>query len=251
MQPGLLIDGSAGNLLRQPPLPPAVPGAGPDCGGRRTKSWGKWCFPSEEIVLLYRHPTDTLRMNQKIVLQYRVLTALIVVAAFSRMVPHPPNFSPLGAVSLFASAHFAHRYQAFMVPLVAVWLSDLFINNVIYGVHYPEFTWFYTGFYWQYGTYALIVALGRVLYHPVSVHRVVFGAVGSSVLFFLITNFGCWLGSAVYPQTWSGLMLCYGAGLPFFQGTLMGDLFFNLLLFGAYYGLQRRFPALRNAPSPA
>ena len=84
--------------------------------------------------------------QKKINLRFSVLCAMILLAAFSRITPHMPNFSPLGAIGLFGAAYFAKKWQAFLIPIAATWLSDLFINNVIYAQYYPKFTWFYQGF---------------------------------------------------------------------------------------------------------
>ncbi len=81
--------------------------------------------------------------GQKIHLYFGALVILILLAAFSRVIPHMANFSPLGAIGLFGAAYFTRRWQAFLIPIAATWLSDLFINNVIYAQYYPSFTWFY------------------------------------------------------------------------------------------------------------
>ena len=77
-------------------------------------------------------------MNTKINLRFSILTALILLVAFSRMIPHPTNFSPLGAIAIFGAAHFSKKWQILFIPLAATWLSDLFINNVIYANYYPH-----------------------------------------------------------------------------------------------------------------
>ncbi len=184
-------------------------------------------------------------MSGRINLRFATLSAMILLAAFSRVMPHMPNFSPLGAIGLFGAAYFAHRWQAFLVPIAATWLSDLFINNVIYARYYPEFTWFYSGFYWQYGGYLLIVLAGILIFRRVSMQRVFAGALCSSAIFFLVSNFGVWVGGTMYPQTIEGLTACYAAGVPFLKGTLLGDLFYTGALFGTFALAQRRFPALR------
>lgn len=184
----------------------------------------------------------------KIKLQFGILTAIVALAAFSRVIPHTLNFSPLAAVGLFGAAHFAKRWQAFIIPIAATWFSDLFLNNVIYTKYYPSFTWFYEGFYWQYGSYLLIVGLGLLLYKQrISVLNVAGGAVASGLIFFLISNFGVWAGSTVYPQNTAGLMACYAAGLPFYKATFMGDVLFSGVLFGGYYLLQKRFSVFKFA----
>lgn len=178
----------------------------------------------------------------KIYLRLGILATMILLAAFSRIIPHMPNFSPLGAIGLFGAAYFTKKWQAFLIPIAATWLSDLFINNVIYARYYLEFTWFYEGFYWQYGSYLLITLAGLMILKNVNPQRVLAGALCSSAIFFLVSNFGCW---SAYPQTLAGLMACYAAGIPFLKGTVLGDLFYSAVLFGAFVLAQRQFPVLR------
>jgi len=182
--------------------------------------------------------------NKKIQLRFSVITMIIFAAAFSRIIPHIPNFSPLGAIGLFGAAYFSKKWHAFLIPILATWISDLFINNVIYGQYYSKFVWFYEGFYWQYGSYLLITFLGMIIFQKINFFRVFLGAWVSSALFFLISNFGCWIGSDFYPQNFEGLMICYAAGLPFLKGTLMGDLFYTVVLFGTFELAQKKYPFL-------
>jgi hypothetical protein len=185
--------------------------------------------------------------EQKINLRFSLLTALILLCAFSRIIPHIPNFSPLGAIGLFGAAHFSKKWQAFLIPIAATWLSDLFINNVIYAQYYPKFTWFYEGFYWQYGSYLLITLTGLGILNKINIPKVLTGTLASSAIFFLVSNFGCWIGSTTYPQNFGGLITCYAAGIPFLKGTLLGDLFYSGVLFGTFALAQYKFPVLRLA----
>ena len=77
--------------------------------------------------------------KEKINLRFSVLVLMIMLAVFSRIFPIIPNFSPLGAVGLFGAAYFAKKWQAFFIPIMAIWLSDLFVNNVIYAEYFPKF----------------------------------------------------------------------------------------------------------------
>ena len=183
----------------------------------------------------------------KINLRFFVLVLLILVAAFSRLVPHIFNFSPLNAICLFGAAKFSKKWQAFLIPIAACWLSDLFIINVSYGHLYGNFTWFYNGFYWQYASYALITFAGLFIFKKTTVSRVLSGVLTSTVIFFLVTNFGCFPGNPAYPQNIGGLMSCYAAGLPFVQGTFFGTLFYSAILFGTFALLQQRFTVLKPA----
>jgi uncharacterized protein DUF6580 len=183
--------------------------------------------------------------NQKINFRFAVVAALILLAAFSRIIPHMPNFSPLGAIGLFGAAYFTKKWQAFLIPIGATWLSDLFINNVIYAQYYPTFTWFSEGFYWMYGSYLLITLAGLFIFKKITVQRVLAGALTSTVIFFLITNFACFPSNPTYPQNFNGLVTCYAVGIPFLKGTLLGDLFYSVVLFGAFALAEKKFSVLK------
>lgn len=183
---------------------------------------------------------------KKLNLQGFILIGVVILAAFSRLYTQGFNVSPLAALALFGGAHFYSRLQAFLIPVAAIWLSDLYVNNVVYAHMNEGFVWFYSGFYWQYGSYLLIAAMGMYLFRShVSVKRVVAGALCSGLLFFLVSNFGTWLTGGMYPRTLEGLAACMMAGLPFYKGTVFGDLFFSALLFGGYYYLQKYYVVFR------
>jgi hypothetical protein len=176
------------------------------------------------------------------------ISTAIIIAAFSRMIPHMQNFSPLGAIALFGAAHLTKKWQAFLVPIMATFLSDLFINNVIYAQYNPQFVWFYEGFYWQYGSYLIITLAAIFIFNnKVNAPRFLIGVLSSSAIFFLITNAGCFFGNPAYPQNFGGLMTCYAAGIPFLKGTMLGDLFYSGVLFGSFFLAQRRIPVLLKA----
>lgn len=172
-----------------------------------------------------------------------VLSALIVVAALSRLLPHPPNFSPVEAIALFGGAYFASRRWALIVPLLAMLVSDVALAALL-GDSYAS----YLGgrsFWLVYACIALSAVLGFGLRGRVSGGRVLAYSLAGSVLFFVVTNFGTWLGSSMYPQTAAGLVAAYVAGVPFFQWTVLGTLFYAALLFGGFALLRRQLPALR------
>jgi hypothetical protein len=176
-------------------------------------------------------------------LQIRVLSIFVLLAALSRMLPHPPNFTPIAGMALFGAAHFSRRWMAWLVPLLAFWISDLFIN---YG-YFQKIIWLPSWGLWTYGPMALIVLLGIRVLKKISPARVVGSSLGASLLFFLISNFGVWLGGTIYPPTPAGLMSCYAAGIPFFGNTLLGDLFYCAVLFGGFALAQRQVPALQTS----
>jgi hypothetical protein len=92
---------------------------------------------------------------------------------------------------------------------------------------------------------ALVVLIGWLALQRVSPIRLGGAAIASSVLFFVLTNFGMWLSSGFYPLTLAGLEACFVAAIPFFQNTLAGDLFYSGVLFGGFALLERKVPALR------
>lgn len=163
---------------------------------------------------------------------------LILAAAMSRLLPHPYNFTPLGGMALFTGAVFRKQWFAFLVPFLALWMSDLVLNNLVYGHLFESFSWF--GSLGTYLGFAGIFILGRLMITQVRPGRILITSILGSVLFFLISNGMVWaqgfLGyPSLYPLNPGGLMMSYTAGLPFFGGTLLGDLFYNTALFGAWH----------------
>jgi hypothetical protein len=172
--------------------------------------------------------------------RFLVLVTMIVAAVVTRLLPHPSylwNVSPIGAMALFGGACFASRWLAFFVPLAVLLVSDLFLGmNQVTPVVYASF--------------ALYVLLGRLLRSHRSVGSTVAVTLVGSIQFYLITNFACWALPPAdmppfYPPTLAGLMTCYIAAIPFFWGTLVGDLTFVAALFGGLALAERGFPRLR------
>ena len=168
-----------------------------------------------------------------------ILVAILVATA-RRLVPHPPNFTPIGAMALFSGAYLGRRgVIAFAAPLGALLLSDLVLG-------------FYRGMPTVYFSVALVVIIGWLSLRRTSPLRIGAAAIASSVLFFVVTNFGMWLSSGFYPRTLAGLEACYVAAIPFFQNTVAGDLFYATLLFGGWKVAETLLPRLRaGEPQPA
>jgi hypothetical protein len=170
-------------------------------------------------------------------IRFTTAATIVLIAALSRLLPHPPNATPIMAMALFGGAMFERKWLGVVVPLLAMLLSDALL-----GVHDTMLA--------VYGSFVLAWGIGMVLLRKPTFGRVLLASVLGSVLFFLITNFAVWYGSAFYPQTPAGLLACYTAGLAFYNqqsffiNSLLGDLFYGGLLFGTYALLQRRFPVL-------
>lgn len=160
------------------------------------------------------------------------ILAAILLASALRLLPHPPNFTPIGAMALFAGALLGRRLLAFIAPMGALLLSDAILG-------------FHSTMPYVYASVALVVLIGWAIAGRATAVRVGAGAVAGAVLFFLVTNFGVWLSSGMYARSLDGLAACYVAAIPFFGNTLAGDLLFAALLFGGFALVERRIPAVR------
>ena len=160
------------------------------------------------------------------------ITAIIFALALFRLLPHLPNVSPVAAMALFGGAYFADKRMAFIVPFLALFVSDL-----VLGLH-NSMIFVYAGF-------ALTVVIGFQLQKRVTLTNTAFAVVVSSVLFFLLTNFGAWMTSGLYAKSAAGLMQAYAAGIPFFQNSLLGNAVYAAVIFGGYHLLQKNITALK------
>jgi len=145
---------------------------------------------------------------------------IILLAIISRLIPHPPNFAPIGGLSLFTGAHFKNKI-AIVIPLLAMFFSDIFIG-------------FHSTVFYVYVSFILIALIGSKV-KPLRFFNLFSASLLSSVLFFLITNFGAWVTGSMYPKTIDGLLQSYFMGMPFFRNTVIGDLFYS---FSFFYGFE-------------
>ena len=148
-----------------------------------------------------------------------VAIGLILLIVLSRLVPHPPNFTPVLAAALFCGTLYARPSHALLIPLLGMAAGDL-----VLGLH--DQVWA------VYLAIALCVGLGRWMLHPPGALATLGAGVSGSMLFFLLTNFAVWLQGDFYPPTAAGLLACYVAAIPFFHHTLLSTLLFGLALFG-------------------
>ena len=163
--------------------------------------------------------------------RFWLLSIMILAAAFTRLIPHPPNFTAVGAMALFGGAYFSEKKFAFIVPMLAMLLSDLIIG-------------FHNGMLSVYLSFVIIVGIGIMLSRDIKFKNILAASLFSSVLFFLLTNFQMWIQSPLYAKNISGLITCYIAAIPFFHHTVLGDLFFVGALFGLFAAIQVKFPQL-------
>ena len=174
--------------------------------------------------------------TDKLNVQFGVVAVLIVVAALSRLVMHPPNFTPITGMALFAAAHFSKKYWAFVIPMVALFVSNLILNNVVYAAFYDGFVLFGSAsIFWVFLAFAGIITLGVLVLQRLTIPRLVGVTFVGSLLFFVVTNLAVWyFGPPFYPKTWAGLVECFTLAIPFYRNMILGDLFYVTALFGSY-----------------
>lgn len=153
--------------------------------------------------------------------KFSLITVIILAAVFSRFIPHPPNFTPISAIALFGGAYYSDKKLAFVIPLLVMFLSDLFL-----GMH--------SLIPFVYMSFAIIVFLGFQLRERKSTLKIAAAAVSGSIIFFILTNFAVWLIGSFYPKNFEGLIACYVAAIPFFQNTLLGNIVYTTFLFGSF-----------------
>ena len=164
------------------------------------------------------------------------ISSAILLAALSRVFPHVPNFTPIAAMALFGGVYFSDKRLAFVIPLIAMLISDVILEITTgWGFH--------NTLVYVYVAFILTSAIGLYVRRNTNIQTVLGASVLSSLLFFTITNFGVWAASGGVAGI-AGLGTTYVLGIPFFAHTLLGDVFFNSILFGAFYLAQRRIPAL-------
>jgi len=161
----------------------------------------------------------------------KIFIALLIVAlaAASRLVPHPFNFTPIAAIAIFSGCYFQKRW-GIAFPLAAMILSDILLYVTKYG--WSLFDWKTT--LAVYAAVALAFVIGRQLSKHKTWYFIGGGAVLASLIFFFITNLAVWAFFNWYPHTWAGLLSCFTLAIPFFRNSLAGDLTYTTLFFGAY-----------------
>lgn len=158
-----------------------------------------------------------------------ILILMVLAAAFSRLIPHPWNFTAVGAMAMFGGAYFPSKKQSVLIPLAALFISDLVLG-------------FHSTMIFVYAAFALIGLIGWTLRSQKSIVQVGTLSLVSSAVFFLVSNFGVWAAGGFYAPTWQGLVQCYVAAIPFLDNQIYGDLFFTATLFGGYEALKRFVP---------
>jgi len=154
--------------------------------------------------------------------------ALTAGAILIRLLPHPPNFTPVGGIALFGGAKLGRPWN-YLLPIFILFITDLFLG-------------FHATMPYVYLSFLITVWLGESgLSHNARLGKVGVAGVASSLIFFLITNFGVWLEGSLYPKTIGGLWQSYIMALPFLRNMLLADLIFSVGFFALYSRLPEYF----------
>jgi hypothetical protein len=167
---------------------------------------------------------------------FLISISLLVIGVFGRIIPHPPNFTPIGGIIIFSILKLENKVFKNLMPLFVFWVSDLIINNILIPYNFPQY---YQGFtligssFIYLALIVIIVSLKFYIKHY-SKHIILGSSFISAALFFLITNFGVWLGSSIYPPNFLGFLICLGAGVPFFGNNLLSTVIYSFILIKGY-----------------
>jgi hypothetical protein len=165
-----------------------------------------------------------------------IVLCFIVFAAVVRILPHPWNFTPVGAMALFSGAKLGRTWQAFVFPCAALLAGDAFVG-------------FYSLMPIVYASFCVSVLIGIAFRGRQTVGPLSVATLLGAIQFFVITNFAVWLFGNTYPHSFAGLLTCYTAGIPFLGNTLAGDAVHAALFFGGFALLERYSPAIRESES--
>ena len=138
----------------------------------------------------------------------------MLIAAFSRLIPHPPNFTPLTAIALFGGIYLSDKTLAYLMPIIIMLFSDIFLG-------FSSISLF------VYFSFIIISYIGIKSKKP-GIQNIIL----SSIVFFIVSNFGVWILG--YPKTWEGFVSCYTLAIPFFRNSLLGDLFYSGVMILSY-----------------
>jgi len=161
-----------------------------------------------------------------------IILLIILIGAFSRIIPHPDNFTAIGAISILGGLYFKKKYLAFLLPIAAMFLSDISLG------HKPLIS--------IYIAFLFIIPIGIKLRKKITYFSIFNSSIIAAILFFLITNFFVWINSSpsdglyYYPPSLMGIIKCYIQAIPFFFNTLLGNLFYCFSLFGLYEIISKR-----------
>lgn len=158
------------------------------------------------------------------------ILGFLAIAIASRLLPHPPNFTSIGAAALLGVAYFGSRLVAFAIVSLSIFLSDLALGS-------------HSTMPFVYLSFGLTILLGEKLNnrYQLQIKYLPLFSIATSLLFFVVANFGVWLKAPIYPHTMNGLISCYIAAIPFLGNQILGDLFYGVTLYAYLCLISRQF----------
>jgi hypothetical protein len=185
---------------------------------------------------------------QKFNPRFVVLLLLMIVAAAMR-IPNAAslsplsNFTPIGAMALFGGAYFQKTWKAYAFPLLTLLASDIVINTV---VHQGKFGIMYSGWYWTYAAFALMVLTGKIVLKKITVKNIVIASLATVFIHWIVTSPACiLLEGSMYPKTWAGYYTSLIAAIPYERNFIIGTLLYSGVLFGLFEWMKQRNTALQ------
>mgnify|MGYP001559821266 FL=1 len=160
--------------------------------------------------------------NSKKIAEFIIALSFILLGVVFRIIPHIPNFTPIAAMALFGGVYFSKK-TAFVLPVSAMFISDIFLG--FYDLKIMAAV---------YLSFIFCVVLGFWLKKNKKWHTILGSSLLTAFIFFFITNFAVFAFTPWYAKTFSGFLQCYLMALPFFKNSLMGDIFYTAVFFGAY-----------------
>lgn len=181
-----------------------------------------------------------------------LLVTMLVTAVVRVLLSWQPNispmsdFTPVGAMALFGGAYFSKSYKAYLFPVLTLFLGDIVLNKLVF---YHEWRLLYDGWYWTYGSFALMVLTGQLMIKKVSVTNVVLASVVATLIHWIGTSPACiFFPGSMYPKTINGWLTSLVAAIPYERNLLLSTLIFSGILFGEFEWMQRRFTVLQLKP---
>lgn len=168
----------------------------------------------------------------------KLIIFFILSSILLRLLPHVPNFAPITAIALFGGAYLNRRVALFL-PLLIMILSDyllLYFSNNAFNFQkiISPATLFHKTTFFVYFSFVISSLIGIYISKRKTLTNVVFASLIASLQFFIVTNFGVWAATTMYPKTTGGLMQSYIMGIPFFRATFLGDIFYTGAFFGSF-----------------
>ena len=180
-----------------------------------------------------------------------LLAFMVAVAAIRIILSLEPTmspfvtFTPLGAMAIFGGVYFQKNFKAYLFPLLTLWMGDIILNRLVY---YNEWRFFYDGWFFTYGAYALMVFAGQRMIKKASVKNIVFASLVATLIHWIGTSPSCFfIENSMYPPTWDGYLASLVAAIPYERNFLVGTLVYSGILFGLFEWAKTKYSVLQTA----